>query len=197
MLSSGLGSSSSLLYSQMFPRPLFPLTLGLTITKQRLVQPLTLCPSYSIALKDSQQKTYTDHVHEPSLTFPAQPTSPMTSAGVACTQKTNSDASWLQCQKMGQECTHAIECISFFTGIVDIYYSFACLVLPYPGNTGENKPYQWDLPKNKRMKVTVKTKWAKFFNWPRSQSAWVLVCALWTGSFVTLGLGFHTLGLGE
>lgn len=121
----------------------------------------------------------------------------MTNAGVACTQKTNDDASWLQCQKMGKECTHAIECISFFTGIVDIYYSFACLVLPYPGNTGENKPYQWDLPKNKRMKVTVKTKWANFFNWPKSQSAWVLVCALWTGRFVTLGLGFHTLGLGE
>lgn len=115
-----------------------------------------------------------DHVHEPSVT------SPMTNAGVACTQKTNDDASWLQCQKMGKECTHAIECISFFTGIVDIYYSFACLVLPYPGNTGENKPYQWDLPKNKRMKVTVKTKWANFFNWPKSQSAWVLVCALWT-----------------
>lgn len=142
MLSSSLASLSSLLCSQMFPRPLFPLTLGLTITKQRLVQPLILSPSCSIALTNSQQKTPADHVHEPSVTFLAQPTSPMTNTGVACTQKTNDDASWLQCQKMGKECTHAIECISFFTGIVDIYYSFACLVLPYPGNTGENKPYQ-------------------------------------------------------
>lgn len=64
---------------------------------------------------------------------------------------------------MGKECTHAIECISFFTGIVNTHNSLACLVLPYPGNTGENKPYQQDLPKNRGMKVTVKTKQANFF----------------------------------
>lgn len=45
---------------------------------------------------------------------------PITNIGVAYTQKTNGDiASSLQRQKMGKECTHAIECISFFTGVVD------------------------------------------------------------------------------
>lgn len=62
---------------------------------------------------------------------------------------------------------------------------------------GENKPYQWDLPKNKGMKVTMKTSGLIFFNMPRSQGAWVLVSALSTGRSVILGLGFHTLGLDE
>lgn len=74
MLSSGLGSSSSLLYSQMFSRPLFPLTLGLTITKQRLVQPLTLSvllialPSQIVNGKYIQ--TMYMNPHSPSLPNP-------------------------------------------------------------------------------------------------------------------------------
>lgn len=148
----------------------------------------------------------TDHVQEPSLTFPTYLTSLITNIGVACTQKTNGDiASSLQRQKMGKECTHAIECISFLTGIVDKHYFLACLVLPYPRNPGDNKPYQWDLPKNKGLKVTVKTKsdlffFFFFFNWPRSQGVRVLICALSTDRFVTLldlGLGFLTLGPDE
>lgn len=134
-----------------FLDPFSLLLWGLTIAKQRLA-PDPLYPTHSIALTDIQQKMPADHIHDPSLTFPSQPTSPVTKAGVACTQKTNGDASLLQCQKMGKEYTHAIECISFFTSIVDIHYSFACLVLPYPENAGENKPYQWDLPKNKEWK---------------------------------------------
>lgn len=75
----------------------------------------------------------------------------MTNAGAGWAQKTHGDPGSFQLQKMGKECTQAIECILFFTGIVDINYSFTCLELPYPGNIGENKPYQWDLPKTQRI----------------------------------------------
>lgn len=139
--------------------PFFPLTLRHCIAWLSLNRDWPCywpsCPSYSTPWQILNRK----HLQTMcTLTFPAQPAFPMAHARIACAQKTNSDTSSLQCQKMGIECTHAIECISFSTGIVDIKYSFAYLLLPYPGNIGENKPYQWDLPKNKGRKVTVKTK---------------------------------------
>lgn len=59
--------------------------------------------------------------------------------------------------QMGKECTHATECTPFFTDIADMNYPSACLSLPYPGNIGENKPYQQELPKKQGQKVTVKS----------------------------------------
>lgn len=98
-----------------------------------------------------------------TFTFFASPSSLMTKAVVAHAQKTHGDPWSFQLQKMGQDGTHAIECILFFTGVVNINYSLTCLELPYPGNIGENKPYPWDLTKNKGMQVTVKTKWINSF----------------------------------
>jgi hypothetical protein len=56
--------------------------------------------------------------------------------GVAAPSKQMTTSHHFNFKKMGKECTHATECISFFTGIVDVNYSlptFYCLILKILG----------------------------------------------------------------
>lgn len=100
--------------------------------------------------------------------------------------------------QMGKECTHATECTPFFTDIADMNHPSACLSLPYPGNIGENKPYQQALPRNQGQKVTVKSEdthmpllgFRSILGFTGRQGIRVLGRALRPGQFRTLQFQF-------